>query len=114
MGAMKRMLSPSPSRAGLTLVALFLAGSLAACGAAASPAATAPPPQAATTGSASSAQRMIMVYVAVPAKTLKAEIAAFEKAHPSIHVETYVNGSGPVTSRVEAEQRAGHIGGDVI
>jgi iron(III) transport system substrate-binding protein len=56
----------------------------------------------------------VVMYTSVPTFLLDRWKAIFEKQYPGVAVTYFRSGTGKVLARIEAERRAGKIGGDVV
>lgn len=86
--------------AALSLSAL----ALTACAAPAADAADAPQAESAS----------LTLYTSEPQEKIDALIAAFTEQHPEIDVEVFRAGTGDLTARIAAEEKAGDIGADLL
>jgi iron(III) transport system substrate-binding protein len=56
----------------------------------------------------------VVMYTSVPTFLLDRWKALFEKQYPGVAVTYFRSGTGKVLARIEAERRAGQVGGDVV
>lgn len=65
-------------------------------------------------GSAQADPASITLYTSEPQEKIDALIAAFNEEHPEISVEVFRAGTGDLTARIAAEEKAGDIGADLL
>ncbi len=56
----------------------------------------------------------ITLYTSEPQEKIDALIAAFNEEHPEVSVEVFRAGTGDLTARIAAEEKAGEIGADLL
>jgi iron(III) transport system substrate-binding protein len=91
-----------------------LATVLVACGTASTPSAKAARSSKAHRSAIASASGRVTVYAALTAANAKALTSAFEAADPKVQLSMVTGGTGPLTTRIEAEHQAGRVQADVI
>ncbi|KTR85069.1 ABC transporter substrate-binding protein [Leucobacter chromiiresistens] len=90
------------------VIAAFALSALALTGCAASA-------DAADTGATGAAEAStITLYTSEPQEKIDAIVAAFGEQHPEITVDVFRAGTGDLTARIAAEEKAGDIGADLL
>ncbi|MEJ6489093.1 ABC transporter substrate-binding protein [Leucobacter sp. USCH14] len=90
------------------VIAAFALSALALTGCASSADAT-------DSGEAGSADAStITLYTSEPQEKIDAIVAAFTEQHPEIEVDVFRAGTGDLTARIAAEEKAGDIGADLL
>lgn len=93
-----------------TIAALALGGiALTGC----SPAAESAAPDAKASGAASEAASLTL-YTSEPQEKIDELVAAFAEEQPKISVEVFRAGTGDLTARIAAEEKAGAVGADLL
>jgi iron(III) transport system substrate-binding protein len=87
---------------------------MGACGTASTSSTTAARSATAHRAAVASASGPVTVYAALTAANGKALTSAFEAADPKVQLSMVTGGTGPLTTRIAAERRAGRVQADVI